>query len=213
MKNSSFVYVIPFSDFERICSTIYTIVQSEGDDLRQSCVFVNIAGAMILNEHYKIKAKVCAGAALYRLSETRNLEFRDKNDEFVVGSQEGFHCWIDTGEWFIDFTSPMYPEMLKLAGSTESCGKKMFQKTHEQMSESPNDVLKEGDFYFYPNGVFTRQLMDSFFASSDNIDLLKLVCQYYTKPPKRMSNGIFALGENNQYQDVNLFDVSLVGCW
>ena len=140
MKNSSFVYVIPFSDFERICSTIYTIVQSEGDDLRQSCVFVNIAGAMILNEHYKIKAKVCAGAALYRLSETRNLEFRDKNDEFVVGSQEGFHCWIDTGEWFIDFTSPMYPEMLKLAGSTESCGKKMFQKTHEQMSESPNDV-------------------------------------------------------------------------
>lgn len=211
MKASSSVYPVPFADFKRICSVIYAVLKNEGYDLRTSCSYINIFGAEILRKHYKINAKVVAGAAFYNLTSANDILLLSTPN--CSSSESAFHCWIDTGQWIIDFASPKYSEMLKLNGLGLGCESKIFQRKLDQMSESHNVLEKVGDFCLSPNPMLTNYIVSNFNSDEVLSSLLKIICEWYIPPPKKISNTIPAFDEVGRSVRIELLNVNVLGFW
>lgn len=142
--------LIPFQDYKRIFRTVYSILQSEDAEINHSCIYFSVIGSIILHEHYKLNPKVYMGIAAYMLDDTMKnvLAFAEKDEGHLFCSENGFHSWIVENDWVIDFTAPLFPDMLKTIYESASCEPKMFQKPLSNMSTSAADLESNGDFFF-----------------------------------------------------------------
>ena len=121
---------IPLEDYSRIFRTIYSVLLSENARIHNSCIWFSLIGAAILDEHYKLNPKVFMGIAAYMVDDSTKsvLTFAEENGERLRCTETGFHSWIMANDVIIDFTSPLFPTMIKTPDGKSLCEPKMFQK-------------------------------------------------------------------------------------
>jgi hypothetical protein len=196
-------------------STIHAILLNEEAKMNHSCIWFSIIGAFVLREHYKINAKVAMGIAAYMVDEEKEnvLVFAENDGTRLFCSDNGFHSWIEANEHIIDFTAPLFPKMVKSVNPTESCPSKMFQKPLKKMCNSVSELKRTGDFFVGKDMVFSDQTVDHFMSFPVNVDLIKLCCDWYKRPPKKMYKAIKIGNNKGHLNDVHLKQINLVGSW
>lgn len=206
---------IGLNDYRKIFNTIHSILVSEDADLNHSCLFYSLFGALILNTHYKIKAKAFAGFAAYKIGEAEDelLVFAEDKEGKVISSEKGFHSWIQVEEWLIDFSAPQFPKLIESMGLRCHCTAKMFQKPIAAMADSPNNLKVIGDFFLYPNLELTNELVDHFVAFQGYIDLANICNQWYRKPPQKMLESVPVSDGLGNINIMKLHDIPLAGEW
>jgi len=180
--------LIHFKDYQRIYQSIYAILQSEKADISSSCLYFSVIGALILQKYYNIDSMPVAGIAAYKVGDAEDdvMIFGEVKGDTLECTLSGFHAWIQADGWLIDFTAPVFPEMIKARGSKILCMPNMFQKEFSSMAGSPNELKISGDYFLKANYDVTGQLLQSFCSMQKNMNLAEICCEWYRRPPKKM---------------------------
>lgn len=202
-------------DYQRVFQVAHGIIVELGKNKAKSCVFFSMVGAFILKKHHGIQARSVAGSAYYKLDASDVvLAVADPTKNFESSSLEGgFHSWVETDKWCIDFTAPLFPEMMQDAGSTSRCCRKMFQKSIASMAESPYALERAGDFFLDVDAELTRELMNLNVERNDVLDLLNIASTWYRKAPKAMSPEMSIMNDLGKVTRLSLDAPTIVGVW
>ncbi|EGQ9318519.1 DUF2026 domain-containing protein [Vibrio parahaemolyticus] len=176
---------ITLPDYFRIYSIMHSVLKSENADTNKSCSFYNYCGAYILNEHYKLPAKVYSGFAAYHLD-----------------------------GWLIDFMAPEFSNVLKELTSEESVPRKMMQKQLSKMVEYAEDISQAGDFLLLPDLEVTNAIMSNIEKQPAFIDLIEICSKWYCRKPDKMSRSIQISDGRGSIKEVSIEDIApIVGAW
>ncbi len=196
---------------------IYKIVASVGREIAhgagKSCQFYNVNGSFILESIFKVKARPVMGVAFIRLTDSGStLAFAGEEKGNFYSSPDAFHCWVETENNYIDFTSPEYREALLQAGSPNKIKRSMFQRSKTSMSLNPNTMSNVGDFYFEPNDALTKYLLTNYIQKPATQDLAHICLEWCKKSKKELSDFeiINDLGEMTHITPVTH---SVIGSW
>ena len=179
--------LITLPEYERIFRVIHTVLRSTDTRSAPSCLFYNTVGAFMLEQALKVKARPLMGAAFIRLHDpTASVAAFAvlHEDGSCEGSQERFHCWVDTPTHVIDFTAPVYQQYADEANMQVKVPSKMFQRRKEEMAPSHHELFREGDFYMQPNLKLTQALMERGTGSVATGDLANVCMTWFRRPPK-----------------------------
>ena len=129
--------LIPFPDYCRIFRVVYTVLDGRAHTHR-ACIFWAIAGAKLLSDHYKLPAMPIAGAAIYYLSDADALAatFGDIKEGDLISTPAAFHCWIECGDYAVDFMAPIFQENMQSSGYATAIPRRMFQRKLSDMAGS-----------------------------------------------------------------------------
>lgn len=153
--------LISESDFDSIFRTIHThLVRNNFANPHKCCTFFSVTGAAILNICHNIKAHSRSGAAMFDVGLNHKLVFADPNSQIVTHCNDGFHSWIETDDWFIDFTSPLFPEMIAPL-NIGNCDRMMLQKPLCEAAPSISELNTRNCFCLFPDYDFTLARIDS----------------------------------------------------
>lgn len=206
--------LIALRDFERIFRTIHGVLLNEKGDLARACLFFGVIGASILRIHYKLEAVVVCGFAAYKVDEHNDvLVLGTQKDGFLTSESNGFHCWVQCNDWFLDFTSPLFQEMFALCGIQKTCERRMFQKRGSEMRESLSELSNPGHFLYGGNQDLTNRLVDGFFSRQAYEDILNICLHWYKPTPKKMQDIIGVGDSKGQVMQSRLSPIVLTGAW
>ncbi|WP_176060238.1 DUF2026 family protein [Paraburkholderia sp. BCC1876] len=202
-------------DYQRIFQVAHGIIVELGKNKAKSCVFFSMVGAFILKKYHGIQARPVAGSAYFKLDESDVvLAVADPTKNFESSSLDGgFHCWVETDRWCIDFTAPLFPEMMQDAGSTSKCDRKMFQKSVASMAESPYALERAGDYFLDVDVELTRELMRLNVERNDVLDLINVASTWYRKAPMAMAREMSIMNDLGQVSKLSLDAPAIVGVW
>jgi hypothetical protein len=212
MNNS----VINGKDYSRIYSLITSVLNETGFEDRENCVYYSMIGAILLHHHYKLDCAVCSGVATYMLKaeEQAVLAFAVQDGNMLKATEQGFHTWIETDGYAIDFMAPIFPQMLIKNGNTGvSIPSKMFLKSIDDMSESAARMTKDGDFFLGINADLSETIRDIFVNNPLNIDLVNLCNEIYTKPPSHMRLSIPVGDGKGDMKVIEIEERNIEGAW
>jgi len=194
--------------------TIYRIVSSVGEYFSwgagKSCQFYNVTAAYILSNVLKVKARPVMGAAFIYLNDNESgiLSFATQ-DRLGIGSNEnGFHCWLETDENFIDFTAPEYAEALN-----SSVPRKMFKKKKHSMVSSLDLLQQRGDFFFSENEILTNNLLRKMAANPAYQDFMDICSDWYRKYTKKKIITCGIRGDLGKEVQIKLKKCTLDSAW
>ncbi len=184
--------LLPLRDFQRIFQVLHGMVLYEGLDPAKSCMFFNVIGAAILNKHYGLEANPVVGAVAFCLDHTNEviLAFGDEVDGTLTTSKAkgSFHCWVEVEGWLIDFSSPLYREILFSIGVVNRCGRKVFQKLLVEASGTC-ELKSIGSFYCLADSSPSNDTISIFNTDQVFIDLKRISLDWYIAPPKDLKEG------------------------
>ncbi|KFB77872.1 DUF2026 family protein [Candidatus Accumulibacter cognatus] len=184
--------LVPLADFERIFRTIHGVLVAKGfQSPEKCCQFFSIVGATILDKHYGLKAVPCFGVAAFNVGLQKHIAFASVNG---CPSVNGFHAWVESEGWIVDFSSPLLSELAEKAG-IGSCGRKMFQKPAVESAPSIEELDSELSFYVAPYQDFSAKRIDAFFESKLYVDVLYYCVNWYKRPPQKMNEPVL-VGQN-----------------
>lgn len=205
---------ITLPDYFRIYSVIHAVLISEMQNTNKSCVFYNYCGAYILNEHYRIPAKVYSGFAAYHLGNENILGFGKMEGDTLSSNNEEFHTWIEADGWLIDFMAPEFPNVLKELTPGVVVPRKMMQKQISEMVEDAGDISEAGEFLLLPNMDVTKAVRSHIEKQAAFIDLLDICSKWYNKKAEKMPWSIQITKGSGSIKTVSLDDISpIVGAW
>lgn len=207
--------IIPAEDYTRITSLIFSVLESSGAKTSRACIFFAIAGAMILQDRYGIKARPVAGAAFYRVNDNTGftIAYCDQDSAFVTSSAKAFHCWVETETHVVDFMAPIFQDAVNSANREESVPARMFQAGHQEMSTSPASLLREGDHFHMSNPPLAQEIFERWADRDGNLEVLDVFMNWYRRPPAVLPQEFVAKsnkGDNIRYQ---LRNVKIEGSW
>jgi len=220
--------VIPMLDYVRIFRVMRAVMGSNAVDSDEACLFMSMSGAAILKHFYKKNARVLAGSAFYLLNaEPRTLLAMTKsagnsmNNSIVESDRSGFHCWLESDDYVIDFQALVFSEAMARRKSRVRVPRQMFQRRKTAMSASPDALESAGDFYLQPNIALTNELVRAFFGNAAQLDLMRGCMTWFTRPPRKISNamtmrrngssgGVEGKGET---YEMLLGDIEVTGAW
>ncbi len=195
---------ITLPEYFRIYSVIHAVLESENADTNKSCVFYNYCGAYILNEHYKIPAKVYSGFAAYHLGVEHILGFGKIENNYLSSTSDEFHTWIEVDGWLIDFMAPEFPNVLAEFDPNIKIPRKMMQKPLSKMVETPDDISKSGDFLLLPDMDVTSALMSQIQTQVTFVDLIEICSKWYNKKAEKMLKSIHVADNGGNLKNINL---------
>src|SRR5262249_6518188 len=143
-------------------------------------------GAFILEHHFKVKAKPKGGLAAYNLDGKHILFADQREDGYVSGAGENFHCWVEADGWAIDFMAPAFPE----SAPDLMIPSKMFQQPLSSMAPSINDLGESGSFFYRSEPEATSARFADWRKNSMIGDLATIATNWFRKSPKRMQASI-----------------------
>ncbi|AGH81278.1 hypothetical protein PCNPT3_06700 [Psychromonas sp. CNPT3] len=206
--------LITLSDYQRIYSIAHAVLKSENSDTNKSCLFYNYCGAYILNEHYKINAKVYSGFAAYHLGVENILGFGSIVDGQLKSSEDEFHSWIEADGWLIDFMAPEFPNVMLSKGYDAPIPRKMMQSKLDSMAEGPDYIKNSGDFLVIPDMDVTKSLAKHLESSSTFIDLVVICNRWFHKKPNKMHKSISITNGHGQLNQITLSGSKpIIGRW
>src|SRR5262245_17111712 len=102
--------LIKQTDYNRIFRVISSLLINENASDAVASMYFSTFGAFILAHHFKIKATPKGGLAAYNLAGTVMLFADHRDDGYVTGAGENFHCWVEAEGWAIDFMAPAFSQ-------------------------------------------------------------------------------------------------------
>jgi len=203
--------ILPFPDYCRIFRTIYSTLEGRAH-VHVACKFFALAGALLLERHYKRNATPVAGTAVFLLDASESLALRYGSEEQADGGLSGdFHCWVQCEGYAIDFMAPIFQESLAHGGHRHVVPRKMFQRALSAQAPHVDELRREGDFALFPNKERTLDLTTNF--SQLETDLANVCIDWYRRPPKRMASAYHVRDERNQIHTIELKSPDVIGVW
>jgi hypothetical protein len=209
-------HAITLPEYERAFRIIHSVSRSLDDRPGASCLFYNTVGALLLEESLGIRALPVVGAAFFRLDDYlgTGLSFAKINDDGTCeGTEEHFHCWIETENHIIDFTAPVYREYLEKAGVKVDIPRKMFQKQKLEMSPSQQELRRSGDYFVVPNRHLSAVSLKKAQQSPAVGDLARVCLEWFKRPPKSIPNSLVIMNDLGEKTNIQLTKLAIVGAW
>ena len=198
---------IPLPDYQRIVRVLKAVYDTAGTHGPHAATFFSVAGARVLEQHYRKKSQPVAGTASIRV---------DDPAQSVVSLQapggQDYHCWVVCDGYVIDFMAPVFADALR-SGFPDRVSKKMFQKPVTAMADSPLLMQQPGDFYMLPDVALTRRVLDAFVADDAATDLVQVCTQWYRRPPKDIPRQLAVERADGGIIDMSLGELTLDGVW
>ncbi|MNI07198.1 hypothetical protein D3C73_602040 [compost metagenome] len=201
--------LIKQSDYHRIYRVINSLLVNENADPATASMYFSTFGAFILKQHYKLDATPKGGLAAYNLGGTVILFADHREDGFVTGAGENFHCWVEADGWAIDFMAPGFSESAKEL----SVSSRMFQRPMSDMAISINQIEKSGDFFYLSEPEATARRFAEWRKHAMIGDLATIAAKWFRKSPRRIPSSISIEGQHGAIKEVPLVGHSLVGAW
>jgi hypothetical protein len=165
------------SEFNRIHQVIHGTIKDEGNP-GKGCTLFACIGALILSKHYKIPARAVAGGFAMCVEPEKNMFFgRDGDSDgggVVEFDEDGFHMWVQTENYIIDFMSPLYHEAFQDVQRDVVIPRRMFQKRIKDEAENLDVLNRAGDFYTMPDPDLSERLIDSILERPLNTDIIHI---------------------------------------
>jgi hypothetical protein len=201
--------LIKQSDYHRIYRVIHSLLVNESADPATASMFFSTFGAFILNQHFRCRAMPRGGLAAYNLG-GKVVFFADhREDGYLTGAGDHFHCWVEADGWVIDFMAPIFPQTM----SDPSIPARMFQKPLSRMAASINDLGHSGDFFYrHEQEAMARRFADWQKHAAIG-DLATIAVQWFRKSPKHMSDSLSVERQNGKVSNVPLAGNMLSGSW
>jgi hypothetical protein len=201
--------LIKQSDYHRIYRVIHSLLVNENADPATASMFFSTFGAFILNQHFKCGAVPRGGLAAYNLDGKVILFADHREDGYVTGAGENFHCWVEAQGWAIDFMSPAFPQ----SANDPSLPSRMFQKPITEMAASINDLSRSGDFFYrHEQKAMARRFADWQKHAAIG-DLASVAAQWFRKSPKQMQTSLSVSRRDGAPKDIPLTGKTLTGTW
>ncbi len=201
--------LIKQSDYHRIYKVINSLLVNENADPATAAMYFSTFGAFILKQHYKLDATPKGGLAAYNLDGTVILFADHREDGFVTGAGENFHCWVEADGWAIDFMAPAFSESAK----NLSVPSKMFLRPMSQMATSLNDLERSGDFFYRSEPEATARRFADWRKQAMIGDLATVAAKWFRKSPRQIPAFISVQEKQGTSRDIPLVGNSLTGSW
>ncbi len=207
--------MISIQEYKRIFETIYSVLKHVGLEPENNCVYFSLVGAVLLKEHFNIECKSYSGIAAYYVNSEINavLAFAKQTDKGYIASTNGFHSWNQNNDFIVDFTSPLFPEMLMQRYGKKICKRKMFQRKVVEQCQSPKEFNKPGDFYHLPDIEFGKELIGMFANNPMNMDIVTTCNNWFVNPISDMTLSCEVKDENNEREQIRLSEFELTEKW
>ncbi|MBN8727001.1 MAG: DUF2026 family protein [Xanthomonadales bacterium] len=204
--------LLTLPEYDRIYKVIYSILEGRANT-PHACMFFAIAGAMILNKHYKIPARPVAGAFLLCVNEVPSIFcIAKRGDGIVTSGRDGFHFWVQTEHHIIDFMAPIFKGSAQGKGYDIAVPRKMFQRLISEEADSIDSLSKPGDYFTLPNPELTEEFIESFFERGPDTDLLCACDGWFKKHPKKLDD-IALLDDCGKIYKLVLAAPAISGAW
>jgi len=201
--------LIKQSDYHRIYKVINSLLVGENADTATASMFFSTFGAFILNQHFKCNAVPRGGLAAYNLDGTVVLFADHREDGYVTGTGENFHCWVEAQGWVFDFMAPTFPQRM----NDMSLPARMFQKPLSAMAASINDLDRSGDFFYrHEQEAMARRFADWQKHAAIG-DLATVAAKWFRKSPKQMLPSLSVEHQNGGTKNIPLAGNTLSGAW
>lgn len=199
--------LIKQTDYHRIYSVINSLLLSENANPATASMYFSVFGAYLLKQHFKINATPKSGLAAYRFGNDIMLFADQKEDGFITGDGENFHCWIEADGWTIDFMAPAFTL------NSTPLPAKMLQKPLSAMAADINSLNAPGDFFYASAPQATARRFAGWKDANAIGDLARLAEIWFRKAPKKMMPSMTVAGEFGEKKLVQLTGKVLVGTW
>jgi hypothetical protein len=201
--------LIKQSDYHRIYRVINSLLVSENADPATASMFFSTFGAFILNQHFKCGATPRGGLAAYNLGGALMVFADHRDDGYVTGAGENFHCWVEANGWAIDFMAPA----LQARASGLPVPARMFQKPLASMAPSVNDLGLSGDFFYRHEQDAMARRFAEWQKNAAIGDLASVAARWFRKSPKHMPASLSIERQNGEARNIPLAGTTLSGAW
>jgi hypothetical protein len=201
--------LIKQSDYHRAYRVISSLLTNENADPATASMYFSTFGAFILEHHFKVKARPRGGLAAYNLGGQRLLFADHRDDGYVTGAGENFHCWIEAEGWVIDFMAPALSERLPELDLPS----KMFQRPLGSMAASINNLDQSGDFFYREEPDAMAERFADWRKHKMIGDLATLATNWFRKSPKQMQAAIVVEDRQGKTKSIPLGGNALAGAW
>jgi hypothetical protein len=201
--------LIKQTDYHRIYRVINSLLVNDNADPATACMYFSTFGAFILQQHYKVKAVPKGGLAAYNLGGTVMLFADHRDDGYVTGAGDNFHCWVEADGWAIDFMAPAFSQNAQELAVPP----KMFQRPLSAMAASINDLDQSGDFFYRSEPEATARRFADWHKQAMIGDLASVAANWFRKSPKQMSTSLSVTERDGKIRTVPLSGQTLVGAW
>lgn len=202
---------INLPEYERIFRILHGVSAYANDGRPPSCQFYNVTGAYILSKLYGIDARPSMGAAFIKLDKLtgNTLAFADSNIQECNSHSDAFHCWIETPNFYIDFTAPVYGDY----PNSFSVPRFMFQKQRTRMSLSQLDLDGPGDFYFAANKPLTNDRLKTGMQSTKFEDYAEITLEWARQSKKTLLKEMLIQADDGEVIKLKASPITLKGAW
>ena len=201
--------LIKQSDYYRIYRVINSLLLNENANPATASMYFSTFGAFILKQHYKLDATPKGGLAAYNLDGKLLLFADHRDDGYVTGAGENFHCWVEADGWVIDFMAPAFPE----SASELSLQSRMFQRPLSSMAPSINELKQSGDFFYQSEPEATARRFSDWRKHAMIGDLATVAAKWFRKSPKQMTAAISVQTKDGKLESIPLSGNALSGSW
>ncbi|WP_137133023.1 DUF2026 family protein [Rhizobium sp. FY34] len=201
--------LIKQSDYHRIYKVINSLLLAQNADPATASMYFATFGAFILKQHYKLSATPKGGLAAYNLGGTVVMFADHREDGYVTGAGENFHCWVEVEGWAVDFMAPAFAD----SAQHLALPSRMFQRPLGAMAGSVNEITRSGDFFYQSEPeAMTRRFAD--WHSHGMIgDLASIASQWFRKAPKQMQVALSLSDSKGIKKSIPLSGHPLSGSW
>lgn len=208
-------FILPLSEYNRIYQVAHGVLQGvPGITAEKSCIFFAAFGGYILNQQYKIAARIVGGAFGFCLSDANEVAFFGKveNNQVVSGS-EAFHMWLQTENHVIDFMAPIYREAFADRPTQTILPRKMMQRRFNEEAASLDELTRAGDFHYFPDPDLTDKLLDNFLGRQMNADLIDVAVAWYGNRHAKQAPTFVMSDEKGRMTRLSLATNVATGAW
>jgi hypothetical protein len=164
-------YILTPDIYERVFAVAHNEIFKVFAHPEKCCTLFAVIGSAILNKFHNINAAPYSGIAAFNLGLSKVLAFAEQTNAGPVASEKGFHSWVEVDGWFIDFTSPLFPEMAA-SMNLGRCQRRMFQKKLSEASCSIYELNSIASFYCQPDKDFSSKRIDVTFDTQKTVDVV-----------------------------------------
>jgi len=201
--------LIKQSDYHRIYKVINSLLTAENADPATASMYFSTFGAFILKQHYKLDAAPKGGLAAYNLANKLLLFADHREDGYVTGAGENFHCWVEAEGWMIDFMAPAFPQ----SAGDPSLPSRMLQQPLSSMAASINDLHTSGDFCCQHEPQAMARNFADWQKHAAIGDLASVAAKWFRKAPRQMPGSISIEAGKGDTRTVPLVGNMLSGSW
>jgi len=202
---------INLPEYEKIFRILHGVSAYANKGQQPSCQFYNVTGAYILSKIYDIDARPVMGAAFIKLDQStgNTLAFADSNFVDCNSHSDAFHCWVETSNFYIDFTAPVYGDY----PNSFPAPRFMFQKQRERMSPSHLELDRKGDFYLAANQGLTIDRLKAGMQSTKFEDFVEISNEWARHSKKTLLKEMHIRADDGEVIKLKASPLTLTGAW